>query len=400
MISNSTSIQLADPGRLDPTFANNGICHIPVDWGSVRSIVADGSGAYFLVVWKPKQFWLYRISPDGILDLEFGQNGVSRWSFVAGVDSLPTQLLVQPNGKILVAGLSGDDPSARHSAIARMNEDGSPDLIFGSRVFSCPDLAIPSVCLQVDGRILFLASRLDLSNGESEVVLRRLLPNGELDINFGDEGCIVVRLNDQKIQDASLAVTGDGKFLICGTISQGTDLALVIGRFESDGVPDQSFGAAGCWQSNPGFSLGEMVVDDQAIICACTAMDRVRGFAAGVHRVTRDGVTDLTFNEGKAVVVDIPNDVPGFFVQCAAVAVQSDKSIVFGGDAGRDSRAFMGRLLAHGAVDRGFGEGGLFIPGHETSLHDLKVQSGQPRVLAAIDAGGVPRSPKIMAVQL
>src|SRR5215471_7159099 len=66
----------------------------------------------------------------GDLDSAFGRSGLTRTDF-SRTDEYGFALKIQPDGKIVVAGQSGNYP-AFHAALARFNPNGKLDQTFGT----------------------------------------------------------------------------------------------------------------------------------------------------------------------------------------------------------------------------------------------------------------------------
>src|SRR4029077_11800928 len=87
-------------------------------------------------------------NPDGTLDATFNADiGGS------GIESI----VVQPDGKILVAGAFLGQPNGTFTTLARLNPDGSFDPSFVRMVHggATPTAAAHVVALQPDGKIVF-----------------------------------------------------------------------------------------------------------------------------------------------------------------------------------------------------------------------------------------------------
>src|ERR1700716_920066 len=104
-------------------------------------------------------FGLARYSADGVLDQSFGNKGLvvtrsTQRSFVANA------LALQPDGRILVAGMVSDLSTASlQLAVARYNADGSIDTGFGAGGIAATPVGAAgatasTLALQPDGRIL------------------------------------------------------------------------------------------------------------------------------------------------------------------------------------------------------------------------------------------------------
>jgi uncharacterized delta-60 repeat protein len=118
----------------------------------------------------------------GDLDTSFDGNGKKAINF-GGTDAARV-VLVQPNGRIVVAG---GGAAAGSFCVARLRTNGALDTTFGSggkRVidFGGDDESVYGAALQPDGKIV-LAGASDL-----RVAVARLNPNGSLDTTFSGDG--------------------------------------------------------------------------------------------------------------------------------------------------------------------------------------------------------------------
>ncbi|WP_095191457.1 hypothetical protein [Pseudomonas sp. Irchel 3E19] len=394
---NTSSDTQRRPGELDPAFGEGGRFALPHSTGSIRSIVADDRGGYILAAWEARECSLYRMFSDGTQDMQFGQNGVSRWAFVPGVDSLPIHLLLQPDGKILLIGKVGNDPFKRQTAFTRFNRSGSPDLVFGNRLIPTVDISTPSACLQADGKILLLVVPND--GGAEETLLYRFLSDGDLDHEFGGQGFLTIRFNNQQSKGITVLSTDDGKILVGGTQrSESGEITHVVIRLFIDGSLDSSFGLSGSWESESDRGMGKVIIDEESIVCVGYEYLDSRMLAC-ISKLTRDGIYASDFNNGKTLAVRIPADTPDWYVTCRSVAVQPDKSIVVGGDAGDDVSAYWLRVLPNGILDPTFGSNGIAGIDQTSALFDIIVQPSEQRILAAVDLDN-PRKPFVFGIQL
>lgn len=168
---------------------------------------------------------LARLNPDGTLDPGFAPT-------IAGDESATVySVAVQPDGKIIVAGQFGSVNGQDYANIARLNPDGSTDESFATVAIN-EYAFVQCMVVQPDGKIVLAGCFSSLWN-EIRESIGRLNPDGTLDTNFnpGTE-CIV---------DA-LALQTDGKILVAGSFTRlcGTARSC-IGRIYSDGTLDPSF---------------------------------------------------------------------------------------------------------------------------------------------------------------
>tara|TARA_R100000306_G_scaffold25158_3_gene28216 strand:- start:1204 stop:1482 length:279 start_codon:yes stop_codon:yes gene_type:complete len=92
------------------------------------------------------------------LDLSFGNNGFATTQ-VSPTYNFATAIVVQPDGKIIVVGDSGE-PATYRATVMRLNTDGSLDTSFGTT--GNVTITIPSAKsfgMDVAGPLLFCRSR-------------------------------------------------------------------------------------------------------------------------------------------------------------------------------------------------------------------------------------------------
>ena len=140
---------------------------------------------------------LIRLTTAGVYDATFGAGGADgdgRTTLDLPGSTDPSSPAVQPDGKIVVAGLS--------NSVVRVNADGSIDRAFG--VGGLADVAalngsrhLRDVALDADGRIL-VAGIVDFQAPPygSDTTLTRLNPDGSLDTGFGNGGSTVLSHSD------------------------------------------------------------------------------------------------------------------------------------------------------------------------------------------------------------
>ena len=166
---------------------------------------------------------------------------------------------VQPDGRIVIAGIADVDRDDDFGDlfVARLLEDGSPDLSFNltSQVFTdvlAQANQAQNIRIQPDGMIVVSGSSpKPASNGvgiDDHTDLARYQPGGLLDPDFGDGG--TVRLD--AFVGAGLAIQPDGRLVLVGTVDTtpptsppGTFTDIAVMRLNPDGIPDESFGEHG-----------------------------------------------------------------------------------------------------------------------------------------------------------
>jgi len=124
---------------------------------SARLAAASRRGALFLTLGLPALLAGIALAAPGDLDLGFDGDGKTTIDY-GGFDGA-SAVLVQPDGKIVVAGhgFPGGD-----FAVLRLNPDGSPDRGFGTAGSLAVDFGgydeARAVALQADGKLMVAGS--------------------------------------------------------------------------------------------------------------------------------------------------------------------------------------------------------------------------------------------------
>lgn len=204
-------VRLNPDGSFDSTFSNFWLSA----WVPYLRCLALQSDGKILVggEFTDPQNGIVRFHPDGTLDETFEPPLFPAYDGT-GVD----RLIVQPDGKILVAGDWG-------IGLTRLNPDGSEDPSFKSQ----PEAEPLGMWLLPDGRILVSQTTCCGQCGN----LLRLAPNGLVDPSFAVE---------LDIQPLTLLRQPDGRLLVAGTVSDlGRDAPIYL--LKPDGTIDTRFQA-------------------------------------------------------------------------------------------------------------------------------------------------------------
>jgi len=166
-------------GSLDKTFGTGGQMTLNLGQGSLVGLAFAPDGKVVAVTSNlagpTPSTMLARFNANGSPDLSFGSNGqVATDSGVGGLQ----ELTVLPNGKIVVASLTetGLGPT---SLLSRYNTNGTLDTTFGTggklRANLGPDVLTSQLAVQSDGRIVLAGASLALGDGPAALVLARYL---------------------------------------------------------------------------------------------------------------------------------------------------------------------------------------------------------------------------------
>ncbi len=244
-------IRLNVDGSYDNSFSDDGQLTTDIrgynDAASAVAIQPDGKivvGGYSNIFGADDDFALVRYNADGSLDNTFSGDGKLTTDFGSSRD-IGNTLIIQPDGKIVQVGIVGFTPTADNMniAIARFNNDGSPDLSFDGDGVLITDVDGTSefadaAVLQPDGKLVVVAGT---ASGNFAFV--RYNNNGSFDNSFSDDGKLLFNLG--ALFANALVIQADGKLVAGGYSGNGflTDFALA--RLNPDGTPDNSFDGDG-----------------------------------------------------------------------------------------------------------------------------------------------------------
>jgi uncharacterized delta-60 repeat protein len=195
-------------GALDATFGGGTgkrTHSLGLTSGSVNLVAGlrrDSSGRFLTTVSGKTpsdtnfQAYLVRVLANGDLDTSFAMRKLQApystdWKYMSAKD-----LLLQPDGKIVVAGAANSYAAVRLGFASRMNDDGTPDSSFatgGLFVTPLPTgtsmINVGGVLLAADGKLLVATNRAPVAGtGNQVAVVLRLDASGALDPTFGTGG--------------------------------------------------------------------------------------------------------------------------------------------------------------------------------------------------------------------
>ncbi len=221
-------------GSLDTTFGANGEVTGPL--GSATAAALDANGD-IIVAGQDSTTTHFVVAPftsAGVLDSAFGTAGVVT---TAIVNATHISVAVQPaDGKIVVAG----DSRLATIDVIRYNTNGTLDTTFGTGGVANAGngTIINQVLIQTDGKIVVAGNDTPGTTfGNTAFFIKRLNSNGSVDntvqpfVDIGVGRDIAI----------ALALQSDGKFLVLGT-ANGEPILV---RLNSDGSLDTSFGVRG-----------------------------------------------------------------------------------------------------------------------------------------------------------
>jgi uncharacterized delta-60 repeat protein len=410
----------AAPGDLDSSFGGDG--KVTTDFFSGADaaravaiqqnsrIVAVGNafnsqnGSY--------DFALARYNNDGGLDPTFGGDGMVTTNLAGNApssspsSSTANALVIQPNGKIVVAGVTFNNATAVNNfALLRYNNQGDLDPGFGiggvvRTEFGGVNASANDVALQPDGKIIAVGT---IGNpiGNQDFALARYGADGQLDSSFGNGGKVTTDLTSDDGANA-VHLTSDGKILVAGTSFCLTfpcpAREFILLRYNQNGSLDPTFGDGG--KVTTDFKIRDVgnaldIGPDGKIVIAGFADADCSGSCPvfALARYNANGSLDTTFGVGGKITTPL-----GRIARATAAIIREGSSpkIVVGGY--YQERAVCGsigetyacdfalvRYNWDGTLDSSFGNGGIATTdfgGTEDRAFDLAIQRNGKIILA------------------
>ncbi len=347
---------------------------------------------------------LAKLTPELEPDPAFGGDGVVGPTELGAADrqtSSASALIVLDDGRILVAGKTGRTGAKAPLYVSRLLADGSLDPSFaegGVRLLNPSPRRTQTrhdaLALQPDGSIVF---GFDLrGDGEPQLGLTRLSPDGDVDPAFGANGVSLIpskllrpvllrdvpAYNSSAVYGYDVAADSEGRLAVVSSVRvKNRKLfaqAPVVIRLDPDGtlagkpatVLDRLPRRNGEWTSHA--TTVEFDASDRIVVGGGAGFFpagregrayRDRGFFA-FHRLEPNGRLDRSFGKrGQTLIQARPGD---YDTGAADLTIARGKILAAGEYAGETGAGYLGstavaRIRSNGKPDRKFGEGGIFL---------------------------------------
>jgi uncharacterized delta-60 repeat protein len=372
----------AGTGALDPTFSADG--KVTTDFGGRGDfgnsvvlqpdgkIVVAGQSSDYSAPCCNHDIGVARYHADGSLDTSFDIDGRVITGFGGNTfgnsHEVAYSVVLQPDGKIVVAGYSASFSSSGGNAdfaLVRYNSSGSLDTTFDgdgkvTTDFSGGEEFGAEVLLQPDGKILVAGSR---SDGSSHTfALARYNGNGSLDTTFDMDGKVTTDFGGFDDAGEEVLLQPDGRILVAGTSNNGTDNDFALARYNGNGSLDTTFDMDGKLTTDFGYNdLGAALLlqtNGRILVVGNSVSDSGDNYGFALARYNSNGSPDSTFDlDGKVIPVLGSNSYDG----AAAAALQPDGKIFVAGRTGTSSDFTLVRYNSNGSLDAAFGTNGKVI---------------------------------------
>src|SRR5215471_2837395 len=300
------------------------------------------------------------------LDSSFGIAGLVNSDFGFDRNDQALAITVQPDGRIVAAGIASIPGNGDDFAIFRYNTNGSPDSSFGSRgavttnFFGGNDRAT-AVVVRSDGTIIAGGDAFNTNTGNTDLALAAYNQDGSVDASFGVDGKVTTDIGLNDLANA-IVLQPDGKLILAGSVLD-SKLAkgFVLVRYNSDGSLDSGFGIGGevvtDFFKNSDEVASIVLQSDGSILASGFADVGITGRDFAIARYDSHGNLDTTFGVGGKATVDFFGGID----EAKSIALQPDGRIVLAGSAfnGTTLADFaLARFNADGTLDKSFGDQG------------------------------------------
>ena len=295
----------------------------------------------------------------GALDLSFGNRGTASLSLGGNLQD-GGKVAVQPDGKYISASsIQQCEPTCNYNiALTRYNADGTLDTTFGTNGSVITDHLgqedfVRKVVVQTDGKIVVAAGAIQTTSAANNVHgfrLFRYLPNGTLDLTFGNNGFAIEGFD----YALDMFIEPDGKIVVAGSNLNTSTPVFLMNRFNTNGSLDTTFG-----------TNGQVILDNQYIFSVQIARQSNGKIVVAASslvsamkllRYNSNGTLDTSFGNN-GVVTSAFNNASIY----PTVVVQTDGKIIVSGDFEGGGIYYTGtgvpplrRFNEDGSVDAGF----------------------------------------------
>ncbi len=291
---------------------------------------------------------------------DFGTDGHATYD-AESTNFLPYDVVADEDGSVYVAVTTDD--GVYHATVLKYTNEGILDASFATGgVFtyvSENDSEFNSLYVQADGKLLIAGYA---SNGSDfDILVIRLNSDGSYDDSFATNGIFV---RDSSLGDDiayTIVVQNDSKIIVGGQYTVGLSAIATLIRLNEDGTLDETFADGGFFSSDFGLGYACYIFDiaiqeDGAYVVNSYHLNRLSSVLI-LGRITSDGTIDTTFS-GDGII----NLKSGIFSIGNVGISSSDQILVTYGDATAFSEET--HIFAYdstGVLDPSFGTAGTTV---------------------------------------
>jgi len=276
------------------------------DYGSDVVIQADGKIIVVGTTAAPFDMAAVRYLPNGTLDTSYGNTKPTTDGKaiipIFGHDDYCSAAVLQPDGKLVMAGTANSQGASGYdTTIVRLTVGGEPDILFdgdGKRTVALSAAFTDEaydLLMMPDGKIV-VAGRKNVNASEGNAIYLGLNADGSPNNSFGTSGQVEFDFGGDDAV-TGLALSPDGCIAACGYASGAT--TCFMARLTAAGAWDNSFDGDGRWTAS--FSSGTegltaVIVQPDGRLVASGRAHNGSNLDMLVTRLNADGTFDFTFD--------------------------------------------------------------------------------------------------------
>jgi uncharacterized delta-60 repeat protein len=255
LLTTGMALTAQTPGTPNALFGNQGELQMDLSLGASEhgnDVLVQPDGKIVLAITQQganntSDFGLLRLNPDGSLDNTFNFDG--KYPFNMNDVDISVAVAQQSDGKTILLGHTDNGSSGVDIVLHRVTASGLPDNTFGTngtvvldRSFGGDDFGVDLVVMP-DDRIMMAGSF--VLNNEYYYLVYKLLANGQVDSSFTSDGNIFFNQNTGVAILSDMEIAPNGAIYLSGGILDGSVIKGQIYKLNANGFLDNSFSTDG-----------------------------------------------------------------------------------------------------------------------------------------------------------
>lgn len=241
---------------------------------------------------------------DGHPDLSYGDNGVVISDIGLQGNNWINGVGRSANDRIIITGENFDSPS--NNFIVAYSEDGSIDTSFGNNGIlwtSGSNESYQGINILPDEKIILKST---IGNNYT---IKRLLPNGVIDVSFGTNGQIQPFSTGIYVKETIL--DEDNNFLVLGRVSGTNEESIIIKKFNANGTLNIAFGDNGTISHSFGnvsdLSLTSFILKNDKIFVGVKVKENDVSLS-NIFKLMSNGAKDIDFGENGIATIPMEEE--------------------------------------------------------------------------------------------
>ncbi len=395
-------ISAQDAGDLDVNWATSGWLlddHVQGE-GEIYTSLKKISNNRFMMVGYTNDVNMNMVlalyNADGTLDESFGNQGVSIIDASIGANDAAFDVVELWDGKFLVAGSTTGAQSVE-LIVMRLMENGEIDNSFGTsgsvRYDAGPgSWSIAKKIAVSQGNNIFIGASINTGSTFNFAVLK-LTQGGGFDANYGTNGVALIEVNISNDNFKAMHITASEELIFVGNLDYGSANSAVLAKLDNAGDLDLTFNTVGFveYDNSDENYFNDLIVDDAGGILVTGhegGGDNVDGI---IVKYASDGTLDVNFGVNGKIIMDI-GAANGIYYN--NIAEKADGNFIVSGQAYGQSMNQIHAFTfdADGIPDCEFGCAGVY---HDFTIGIVTMQQNLLEIMddGSILTGGYLTSP-------